>query len=91
MKRQKAKENKSEGQVKNTENSWKTKATDRAKIIKQQNKRILEVERSHDLWKSKYKEKLIEGHLPCFDSKKAKHYQYSLLVILWVVQMQNYG
>jgi hypothetical protein len=91
VKRQKTKENKSKGQVKNTKNSWKTKATERSQIIRQQKRRILELEQSRDLWKHKYKEKRTEGEFICFDSKKAKHHQYSLLVILWVIQMQNYG
>ena len=91
MKRQKTKENKSKGQAKNTENSWKTKASNRSKIIRQQKKRILELEQSRDLWKNKYKAKATQEQSVCFDSKKAKHHQYSLLVILWVIQMQNYG
>jgi hypothetical protein len=91
VKRQKTKENKSKGQVKNTENSWKTKATKRSKIIRQQKRRILELEQSRDLWKNKHKNKPIESQSVCFDSRKAKHHQYSLLVILWVIQMQNYG
>lgn len=91
MKHQKQKRTKSKGQVKNTENSWKTKATGRAKIINQQKKRILELEHSRDLWKSKCKTKSLDSKSLCFDSKKAKHHHYSLLVILWVLQMQNYG
>lgn len=51
----------------------------------------MELEHSRDLWKNKYSYKPTEGQSVCFDSKKAKHHQYSLLVILWVIQMQNYG
>ena len=91
MKRQKTKENKSNGQLKNTKNNWKLKATERTQIIRQQKKRILEIEQSRDLWKDKYKNKPIEGQSVSFNSEKAKHHQYSLLVILWVIQMQNYG
>lgn len=91
MKRQKTKENTSKGQLKSTENSWKTKAINRAKIINQQKKRILELGQSRDLWKNKYKQPVTEGQSLPFHSKKAKHHQYSLLVILWVIQMQNYG
>lgn len=90
MKHQKQKRTKSKGQVKNTENSWKTKAIERAKIISQQKKRILELEHSRDLWQSKYKAKPL-GDCLHFDSNKAKHHQYPLLVILWIMQMQNYG
>ena len=91
MKRQKSKENKSKGQVKNTENSWKIKATERAKIINQQKKRIMELEHSRESWKTKYKSKSSAVISLDFSTKKAKHHQYSLLVILWVIQMQNYG
>ena len=91
MKRQKTKENLSEGQVKNTENSWKTKARERAKTINQQKKRIIALEHSRDLWKTKYKLKDSGADSLDFGTKKAKHHQYSLLVILWVIQMQNYG
>ena len=91
MKHQKQKRTKSKGHLKNTENNWKTKATERAKIINQQKKRILEIEHSRDLWKSKCKTKSLECKSLCFDSKKAKYHHYSLLVILWILQMQNYG
>ena len=96
MKHQKQKRTKSKGQVKNTENSWKRKATERTKTIKHQKKRIVErsaaqLERSRDLWKNKYKSKDSELCSSDFNSQKAKHHQYSLLVILWVIQMQNYG
>ena len=91
MKHQKQKRTKSKGQVKNTENSWKKKATERTITIRHQKKRILELERSRDLWKIKYKSKDSELCSLDFNSQKAKHHQYSLLVILWVIQMQNYG
>lgn len=91
MKRQKSKENTSKRLSKNTEYSWKTKATERAKTINQQKKRITELEHSRDLWKTKYKSKDSIADSFDFGTKKAKHHQYSLLVILWVIQMQNYG
>ena len=91
MKHQKQKRTKSKGQVKNRENSWKTKATERAKIINQQKKRIMELKHSRDLWRTKYKSKDSLVDFLDFGTKKAKHHQYSLVVILWVLQMQNYG
>lgn len=91
MKHQKQKRTESKGHAKNTENNWKIKATERAKIINQQNKRLLELEHSRDKWKNRYKTKSSAPKTLSFDSKKAKHHQYSLLVVLWVIQMQNYG
>ena len=91
MKRQKSEENTSKRLFKNTGNSWKTRATERTKIINQQRKRIIELEHSRDLWKIKYKSKDLGVNSLDFGIKKAKHHQYSLLVILWVIQMQNYG
>lgn len=91
MKHQKQKRTKFKRQVKNTENNWKIKATERAKIINQQKKRILYLELSRDLLKDKYREGFLGSESLHFDSKTAKHHQYSLLVILWVLQVQNYG
>ena len=92
MKRQKIKENRPEGQTKTTDKSWKKKAQAKSKEIKSLRKRNEELKTSRDLWKSKCQtsQKLAKKGV-ALEGPKARYHQYSLLVVMWVMQLQNYG
>ena len=79
-------------------NNWKNKAVLRNKIISQQKKTILELSRSRDEWKLRFKtlkNKVISagGGIVNFSDKKqcAKWHQYSLILNLFCVQFLSYG
>ena len=92
MKRQKIRENRPEGQPKSTAEKWKNQSHEKSLIIKELRKRNSELTKSRDNWKIKYKsvgklslkQGTLEGH-------KAKHHQYALSVVMWVMYLQNYG
>ncbi len=73
-------------------NSRKAKPIDRRKETEHLRKRIKELSQSRDNWKAKYKEvKKREGHHKGLTSEKAARHQYSLAVIVLIVELYRYG
>ena len=92
MKRQKIKENRPEGQTKTTDKSWKRKAKEKSAEIKLLRKRNSELKTSRDLWKSKYQISQKQAKKGVTEEgTKARYHQYSLLVVMWIMHLQNYG
>jgi hypothetical protein len=85
-------ENTSKGQGKSKDKTWKSKAQQRGQANKALLKRQKELIASRDLWKSKYQSQLQKSGLTgVLAGKKAKGHQYSLLLVLLVVELQKYG
>jgi hypothetical protein len=85
-------ENVSNGQDKTRDKTWKSKAQHRGAENKRLKKRYKELEKSRDLWKRKsqmLKEQVKT--LTITSGKKAKGHQYSLLLVMLVVELQKYG
>jgi hypothetical protein len=92
VKQQKKEELSPEGHNKYKDNIWKVKSREKSRIIKRQNQRISELEKSRDLWKNKYNTRTLpSAKFGILDSAKAAHHQYPLLVVLWILQLQTYG
>ena len=92
MKRQKIKENRPEGQTKTTDNIWKKKCQAKSVEIKALRKCIGETKSSRDLWKSKYQNSQKRVQKGFVDAgEKARHHQYSLVIVMWIMHLQNYG
>ena len=92
MKSIKIKENRPEGQIKPTDNIWKKKCQAKSVEIKSLRKRISETKSSRDLWKGKYQNSQKRAQKGVVDlGKKARSHQYSLLIVMWIMHLQNYG
>lgn len=92
MKQSKKIEELSEGQTKDSTNSWKTKAIIRRQENEKLRKRIKELTHSRDSWKSKYKAlKKKDKSADKLGSTKAFKHQYSLVVIALIVELYKYG
>ncbi|TAG46791.1 MAG: hypothetical protein EAZ31_00005 [Cytophagia bacterium] len=83
---------------KNTLHKWKFKAIERNKIIRQQRKRLLELEQSRDGWKLRFK--TLQNSLTLKDktttdlspkNQSAQGHSYPLFLVLFCVQFLNYG
>jgi hypothetical protein len=84
--------------TKNSEAKWKSKAIARNKVIRSQNKRILELTASRDKWKLRYKTlqssltsgSVPQSNLPC-EKQVAKGHSYQLVIVLFCMQFLSYG
>ena len=92
MKLSKKTGNPPEGQAKVTRNNWKSKAISRRKENEKLQKRIKELTASRDGWKNKYKVVKTKGTTPDFIiGQKAARHQYSLAIIVMIVELYKYG
>ena len=93
MKTIKKARNLSKGQQKDKDNNWKTKAINRRKENEKLRKRNKELIQSRDNWKTKYKTlKKTKKSIGCtLESEKALKHQYSLLIIVLIVELYKYG
>ena len=92
MKKSKKPRNKSKGQPKFKVNNWKSKAISRRKEIDSLRKRIKELTHSRDSWKAKYKSaKKGEGNHKGLAPQKAAKHQYSLSLIVLIIELYKYG
>ena len=82
----------SEGQTKIRENKWKSKAKARRVESEALKKRLKEVTKSRDNWKSKWKNRHTERSLtPILSGEKAARHRYSLDMNVLVVALNKYG
>jgi len=82
----------SKRQNKDTENNWKAKAINRRKENEKLRKRLKEVMESRTNWKNKYKELKKGGISSCsLEGEKAAKHQYSLLIVVLIVELYKYG
>jgi hypothetical protein len=82
----------SSGHVKNRDKTWKSKAQQRGSENRRLRKRNKDLEKSRDLWKIKYQGLSLTGNArSVLSGGKAKGHQYSLLLVMLVVELQKYG
>lgn len=92
MKLTKKTEKVSNGQTKGIANKWKSKAINRRKDNEGLRKRLKEVQKSRDNWKLKYKTLKSSGVKSRIDEgTKAKKHQYSLALVVLIIEMYKYG
>ena len=92
MKTLKKPRNSSKGQTKDKTNSWKTKAISRRKENEKLRKRNKELTQSRDVWKEKYKTlKKVSKTSQSLTNEKASKHQYSLPIIVLIVELYKYG
>jgi len=88
MTKQKSKGNKSKGHSKDSSNTWKIKANFRSKENIKLRKRLKELSYSRDTWKAKYMD-LKHGDKK--SKQKAFKHQYSLSIVLLILELHQYG
>lgn len=82
----------SNGQTKDRVKNWKDKAISRRKENDRLHKRNKELKASRELWKSKYKTLRLEvKKTSCISNQKASRHQYSLTIIVLIVELYKYG
>lgn len=92
MKKKKAARKLSEGQAKDRVKNWKDKAIARRQENERLRKRIKELEASRALWKDKYKTLQQNGKgAASVTGEKAARHQYSLAIIVLIVELYKYG
>ncbi len=92
MKASKKPGNSSNGRSKTTANNWKEKAIERRKEIERLRKRIKELTQSRDRWKFKCKDlKKGGGNPTVLSGEKAAKHQYSLAIIVLIIELYKYG
>lgn len=75
-----------------TVNKWKEKAITRRKENEKLRKRIRELIKSREGWKKKYQEeKESTKRTAVVEGEKARHHQYSLALIVLVLELYKYG
>jgi len=92
MKTTKKTRNPSQGRCECTSSDWKNKAISRRKEKEKLRKRVTELEASRDCWKKKYQESRrtsIGNH--AIAGEKARLHQYSLAVVVLVLELYKYG
>ena len=68
------------------------KSREKSLVIKELRKRNSELTKSRDTWKNKYQSVRKLGlNKGVLEGDKAKHHQYALSVVMWVMYLQNYG
>ena len=85
--------------TKDTKNNWRIKAVERNKIIHRQKKRITELTKSRDVWKSKYtafqcklKAEVIKQDPDIFNKNgKPENYKYPSLLISLCMNIMSYS
>ena len=70
---------------------WKTKAISRRKENDYLKKREKELRKSRDKWKSKYQSEKLAHKKRLLDGKKAKGHQYSLVIVVLMMELYKYG
>jgi len=79
-------------QDKDKSNSWKEKAIFRRQEIDRLRKRVKELTLSREGWKEKYRaQKYQKVTAPFRDGEKASQHQYSLSLIVLVIELYKYG
>ncbi len=92
MKQTKKTRNQPERQDKDRANRWKAKAISRRKENEKLRKRIKELTQSREGWKKKYQLRKTRLSTPSFlEGEKARHHQYSLSLIVLVIELYKYG
>jgi hypothetical protein len=91
VKQSKNQENVSQGQVKNRDKTWKSKAITRGEENRRLKKRIKELEKSRDLWRRKFQLLCLKLGKSMIGAEKARGHQYSLGLVLLVIELQKYG
>lgn len=81
----------SQGQVKNRDKTWKSKAIARGSENRRLKKRIKELEKSRDLWKRKFQSLCLKLGKSIIGAEKARGHQYSLGLVLLIIELQKYG
>lgn len=76
-----------EDRVKN----WKDKAISRRKENDYRKKREKELIASRDSWKAKYQAEKLAHKNTLLDGKKAKGHHYSLVIVVFVMELYKYG
>ena len=81
----------SQGEDKNRDNLWKSKALCRGAEIRRLKKRNKELEKSRDLWRRKFQFLCLQLGKSLLSAEKARGHQYSLGLVLLVIELQKYG
>ena len=80
------------GRLKDSRNNWKKKAVLRRLENEQLKKQLKERTVSRDKWKTKYQELKKTGLVSnVFDGEKARKHQYSLALMVMVLELYKYG
>jgi hypothetical protein len=92
VKQTKTTENPSQGHDKSIANNWKTKAHLRGQENTRLRKRIKELTQSRDKWHAKYSRlRNTPKHTSALGGQKAKGHQYSLVLIVPILELHKYG
>ena len=92
MKQSKKTRNKSKGHCKDKVNNWKRKAIFRRKELENLRKRNKELIKSRDGWKRKYQNQQQNiGLESILEGRKATGHQYSLAIVVLVLELYKYG
>ena len=70
---------------------WKTKAILRREENDYLKKRVKELLQSRDKWKAKYQSEKLSHKKTLLDGKKAKGHQYSLVIVVLMIELYKYG
>ena len=81
----------SQGRNKDRAEKWKAKAISRREENECLRKRMKELSKSRDAWKSKYMESKGGAGVSLSSGGKAKRHHYSLLIVTLLVELYRYG